>query len=124
MGCVVASRLADADPKLSILVFEGGPNNQGNPATTYPALYRGNFMPDSNTANIYMSTAEEQLSGRASIVVSGSVLGGSSCVNGLIYTRAQRDDYNSWNAAGWSADELLPYLKKVTSHGGHHEGVD
>lgn len=38
-GCVVAGRLAEADPKLQILVIEQGPNNYGLPEVVYPALY-------------------------------------------------------------------------------------
>jgi hypothetical protein len=36
-----------------------------------------------------------------------------SSINWLVYTRAQRHDFDSWNTKGWSADELLPFLKKV-----------
>ncbi|KIX08809.1 uncharacterized protein Z518_03466 [Rhinocladiella mackenziei CBS 650.93] len=122
-GCVIASRLADSDPERSILVIEGGPNNQDLPVITYPALYRGNFTPDSHTFQFYQPAVEEQLSGRAVVVVVGSVLGGGSSINGAIYTRAQRDDYDSWNTEGWSADDLLPFLKKVrTYHGRGDEG--
>lgn len=31
-----------------------------------------------------------------------------------VYTRAQRSDFDSWNSPGWSADELYPFLKKVS----------
>lgn len=44
-----------------------------------------------------------------------SVLGGGSSTNLMMYTRGQRDDYDSWNTSGWSTDELLPYLKKVSA---------
>ena len=37
-------------------------------------------------------------------------------MNWMVYTRAQRSDFDSWNTPGWSADEMLPYLKKVSSH--------
>ncbi|KAJ9604608.1 hypothetical protein H2200_010722 [Cladophialophora chaetospira] len=117
-GCVIASRLADADPECVILVIEGGPNNQNLPTITHPALYRGNFTPDSNTVQTYLPSAEEQLSGRAAVVFVGSILGGGSCVNGAIYNRAQRDDYDSWKTEGWSAEDLLPYLKKFETYHG------
>lgn len=37
----------------------------------------------------------------------------------MMYTRAQRSDFDSWNAKGWSADEMLPLMKKVS----HAEGT-
>jgi alcohol oxidase len=96
-------------------MIEGGPNNQNLPAVAHPALYRGNFMPDSKTIQPYTPIVEEQLSGRAAVVFAGSVLGGGSCVNGSIYNRAQSDDYDTWNTEEWSTDDLLPYLTKVNN---------
>jgi choline dehydrogenase-like flavoprotein len=61
----------------------------------------------------YQGRPEAQLDGRASIVPAGSVLGGGSSINMLTYTRPQREDLDAWNMPGWSADEVLPYLKKV-----------
>ena len=46
----------------------------------------------------------------------GKTLGGSSSINGLIYVRGQREDYDRWAAAGnagWSYDEVLPYFKRL-----------
>ncbi|MCB1691091.1 MAG: GMC family oxidoreductase N-terminal domain-containing protein, partial [Halioglobus sp.] len=45
----------------------------------------------------------------------GKVLGGTSCINGMVYIRGQREDYDHWSEqgnAGWSYDELLPYFKR------------
>lgn len=45
----------------------------------------------------------------------GKVLGGSSAVNYLVYSRGVPKDYDHWNtiAPGWSWDEVLPYFKKL-----------
>ena len=46
----------------------------------------------------------------------GKTLGGSSSINGLIYIRGQREDYDAWARAGnpgWSYDEVLPYFKRL-----------
>ena len=112
-GCIIASRLSDAATHLSILVVESGPNNYNVPGIVHPALYRSNFVPETRTARFVVGNEEEQLANRRSVVPAGSVLGGGSSVNGLIYARPQQDDLDSWGREGWSAKELLPYLNKV-----------
>jgi alcohol oxidase len=112
-GCVLASRLAQASPELSILIIEGGQDNSNLPEVTYPALFRTNLVPHSGTCLHYKNVQEAQTNHRDLHVPVGGVLGGSSSVNGLLYVRAQRSDYDSWNTTGWSTDELLPYLQKV-----------
>ncbi|OCT47527.1 Alcohol oxidase [Cladophialophora carrionii] len=122
-GCVIASRLADTDPQCAILVIEGGPNNLDLPAVAHPALYRGNFMPGSKTIQPYLPRKEEHLSGRTAIVFAASVLGGGSSVNAAMYNRPQRDDLDSWNTEGWSADELLPSLTKFETYHGRGDAA-
>ncbi|KAI1120478.1 GMC oxidoreductase [Nemania abortiva] len=115
-GCVVASRLADSDRSLSILVVESGPNNLGVPTVTYPALYGANFAPGSGTLAAYTSRNEPQLLGRDISIAVGNCLGGGSSINGLIYARPQAVDFDSWRVKGWSSDDLLPYLKRFETY--------
>lgn len=112
-GCVIASRLADADKQLSILVVESGPDNFGVPTVTHPALYRGNFANLTTNFFHHKSRKEEQLSDREVVVTTGGLLGGGSSINGMIYQRAQLCDFDSWDTKGWSGKEVLPFLKKV-----------
>ncbi|KAK7991421.1 alcohol oxidase, partial [Apiospora saccharicola] len=122
-GCVVAARLADADPKLSILVMEGGTNNQ-MPTIETPALFLSHLDPSSKTNLFYQTNKAPGAGDRKLIVATGGVLGGGSSINMLTYSRPQRSDWDSWNAPGWSADELTPYLKKhETYHGKDEKGV-
>jgi choline dehydrogenase-like flavoprotein len=95
------------------LVIEGGSNND-SPTIRFPALFQANLMPGSKSAVFYQANQEKQLGGRQLTVPSGGVLGGGSSINLMMYTRAQRSDFDSWNVPGWSADEMLPYLKKVS----------
>ncbi|KAH7310752.1 putative glucose dehydrogenase [Stachybotrys elegans] len=114
-GCIVAARLAQADPTLSILVVEGGSEADG-PDTRNPALYRANLAPGCPNLKVYVGEAEKQLLDRQPYVGVGNVLGGGSSVNALIYTRASSTDYDSWQAEGWSGDEVLPFLKKFENY--------
>ena len=112
-GCVVAGRLAEADPNLKILLIEQGPNNYGHRDVIYPALYPRNLFPSSQYMLFWQTRKSPQLADRAPIVPSGGSLGGGSAVNWMVYTRAQRSDFDAWNTKGWGADEMLPFLKKV-----------
>ncbi|RYP89172.1 hypothetical protein DL770_004544 [Monosporascus sp. CRB-9-2] len=117
-GCVIAGRLAEADPGLSILVIEGGRNNVDLPSVVYPSFFLQNLQPATRTALFYKGNKSRQLADREPIVPSGGVLGGGSSINFMVYVRPQRSDYDSWNTPGWSTNELLPYIKKLETYHG------
>ncbi|KAI0023436.1 GMC oxidoreductase [Xylariomycetidae sp. FL0641] len=117
-GCVVAGRLAEADPSLSILVIEAGGDNYNLDKVVTPAQFPLHLRPDSDTTLFYKATKSTYLADRECVVPAGGVLGGGSSINFMMYTRAQRDDYDSWNMPGWSAEELLPYMKKLETYHG------
>ncbi|KAI1132601.1 alcohol oxidase-like protein [Nemania abortiva] len=128
-GCVVASRIADADPKLSILVIESGPDNRNEPTVVNPVLWAANYVPSSPRVFIHKAGKEQQLADRECAVAVGNTLGGSSSVNLMMYMRAQGRDYDSWGATkGWTANDLWPYLKKFETYHGYgkkeHHGYD
>lgn len=110
---MVAGRLAEADPKLSILIIEQGPNNYGVPEVVHPALYPRNLFTNSKYTLFWQGNQAPQLADRRPIVPSGGTLGGGSSINWMVYTRGQRSDFDSWKTEGWSADDLLPFMKKV-----------
>jgi choline dehydrogenase-like flavoprotein len=110
---VVAARLADVDRTTTILLIERGPDNYDDADVIHPALYRANFDPIKGKALFYITGVEEQLANRPIVVAAGGLLGGGSSVNGMIYGRGQRVDYDSWATPGWSTDDLIPYLRKV-----------
>ncbi|GJN74718.1 hypothetical protein PLICBS_008811 [Purpureocillium lilacinum] len=117
-GCVLAARLSDASPNTSILVVEGGRNNRGDPSIVHPALFLSGIAPTSKTTLFYKGAAEPSLAGREMVVPSGGVLGGGSSINLLTYSRAQKSDLDAWGAPGWTADELVPYMKRFETYHG------
>ncbi|RYP81724.1 hypothetical protein DL769_001874 [Monosporascus sp. CRB-8-3] len=127
-GCIIASRLADADPKLSILVVESGRDNYNVPTVIHPVLWQGNYAPDDPRVFFHKAVKEEQLADRESLVQVGNTLGGGSSVSLMMYVRGQRCDYDSWNTRGWTADDLWPYLRKFETYHGlgkkEHHGYD
>lgn len=112
-ACVVASRLSDADPSLSILVIEAGSNNYKDPTIETPFLFFAHLSPESKTMSFHVGPKSPFLGDRSSVVPTARVLGGGSSVNMLMYSRGQRSDFDAWGVPGWSADELLPFMKKV-----------
>lgn len=65
------------------------------------------------------STPNESTAGRPIYVPGGKLLGGTSAINGVIFNRGQRMDYDRWanefGCRGWSHEEVLPYFKKLES---------
>ncbi len=112
-GCCLANRLS-ADPAIRVALLEAGGKD------TNPLIKMGlgfsRLMYDPSVSNVYETEPEPHLDGRQVHIVRGRVLGGCSSINGMIYMRGQREDYDGWAALpgcrGWSYDELLPYFKK------------
>ena len=111
-GCVLANRLS-ADSKNRVCLIEAGGSDR-NPLVYTPlgvlaSLAGGLFN------WCYNSSAQKTLNGREIYCPRGKVLGGSSSINAMLYVRGQKEDYDSWAAAGnkgWSFDEVLPYFKR------------
>ncbi|KAI0398125.1 alcohol oxidase-like protein [Xylariaceae sp. FL0594] len=116
-GCIVASRLSDADPNLSVLVIEKGENNYNVPGVTTPAFAFSNISPG-KTVTIHAARKEEALANRQLSLLAGAMLGGGSSINFMVYARAQRSDFDSWNTPGWSAEDVLPYMRKLETYHG------
>ncbi|KAH9885945.1 GMC oxidoreductase [Xylariomycetidae sp. FL2044] len=113
VGCIIASRLAEADPELAILVVEQGKNNYQLENVIYPALFERNTLPDSDTALFWKINKSPQLADREPVIETGGVLGGGSSINWMVYTRGQWDDFDAWGVEGWSSNDILPYITKL-----------
>ena len=115
-GCVLANRLS-ADPKRSVLLIEaGGPDR--HPLVQLPMLM-GKLMHSRIYNWSYETEPEPELDNRRIYWPRGKTLGGSSTINGMIYVRGNRHDYDRWaqmGSPGWSYAEILPYFRKSEGH--------
>jgi alcohol oxidase len=71
------------------------------------------LQPTTKTATFYKCNKAPQLADREPTVITGGVLGGGSSINFMFYSRPLGSDYDNWKSEGWTADELLPYMKKA-----------
>ena len=111
-GCVLANRLS-VDGRNQVLLLEAG-GRDTNPWIHIPVGYF-KTMHDPELDWCYRTEPDEKVAGREIQWPRGKVLGGSSSLNGLLYVRGQREDYDRWAALGnegWSYREVLPYFKK------------
>lgn len=116
-ACVTASRLLQADPTLTILIIERGKNNLNDPTITTPASYFVHLLPTSQNTTFYRAESELALNGRRRVVATGGTLGGGSSINGMMYTRAQGIDFDSFKMEGWDSGTLIEYARKVRRRG-------
>jgi len=112
-GCVLANRLS-ADGRNSVLLLEAGPPDR-YPWIHIPIGYaKTMFHPVYNWC--FKTEPDPGMNGREIYWPRGRTLGGSSAINGLIYIRGQREDYDGWAAlgnSGWSYDDVLPFFRKL-----------
>ena len=108
-GCVLAHRLTE-DPRCKVLLLEAGPRDTDR--WIHVPLGYGKLFSRTDINWAYESEPEAALNGRRIFTPRGKVLGGSSSINGLVYIRGQREDFDGWGVPGWRFDELLPYFKK------------
>lgn len=115
-GCVLANRLS-ADPARRVLLLEAGGRDR-NPLFRLPMLMGKLFQ--SGIYNWHYHTEPvPTLNGRELYWPRGKVLGGSSTINGMIYVRGNRHDYDRWaqlGNSGWSYDEVLPAFRRSEAH--------
>jgi choline dehydrogenase len=112
-GCVLANRLS-ADPATTVLLLEAG-GRDVNPWIHVPIGYYRTIF-DQRIGWGYQTEPEPGLNGRKIPWPRGKVLGGSSSINGLVYIRGQKEDFDHWRQLGnpgWSYDDVLPYFKRA-----------
>lgn len=111
-GCVVARRLSD-DPAVRVLLLEAGHAADAFWIRTPAGMAK--VIGSKHFDWRYMTEPNPMLQGRPIPSPRGKALGGSSAINGMVYTRGNRRDYDHWAALGnpgWSWDEVLPFFKR------------
>jgi 4-pyridoxate dehydrogenase len=111
-GCVLANRLTE-DPACRVLLLEAG-GRDINPLIHIP-LGIGKTLNSRRQDWGYDTEPLPNLENRQIDAKRGKVLGGSSSVNAMAYTRGNRGDYDRWaqkGVSGWSYHEILPYFRR------------
>ncbi|NJR79303.1 choline dehydrogenase [Sphingomonas corticis] len=119
-GCALAARLSE-DPAASVCLLEAGGANT-ELLVRMPAGV-GNLIKAKGKHNWgFWTEPEPHLDGRRLWWPRGKGLGGSSSINGMVYTRGHPRDYDEWRQfglTGWSWEDVLPYFRRLE---GHHRG--
>ena len=111
-GCVLANRLSE-DGDASVLLIEAG-GRDWHPYIHIP-LGMGRMHDAAMFDWGYETDPEPNLNNRRIEAMRGKVLGGSSSINVMAYTRGNRGDYDRWaqkGARGWSYADVLPYFQR------------
>lgn len=111
-GCVLAARLSD-NPEVRVAVIEAG----GLDKALLLRIPGANVVTGTHPAYNWSYETEpvQALGGRRLYWAQGRIVGGSGSINGMMYMRGHRSDYDNWRALGcdgWGYDDVLPYFKK------------
>jgi choline dehydrogenase-like flavoprotein len=112
-GCVLAARLSE-DPQVQVALLEAGPPDTGVLIHCPAGFALQARLGGANWG--FQTEPQPGLNGRRGYQPRGKVLGGSSSVNAMIYTRGHPGDYDGWareGNPGWSWSEVLPYFKRA-----------
>ncbi|XP_045125683.1 glucose dehydrogenase [FAD, quinone]-like [Portunus trituberculatus] len=124
-GSVLAARLAEVHKWRILLLEAGGP---APVESIVPGFSRVFYFPTKNTWNFHLHPQRHALysySNRSSPVPQGKMLGGTSAINGMLYVRGNKRDFDNWAALGnpgWDYESVLPYFKKAEGYRGRLSG--
>ena len=107
---MLANRLTE-ESRNKVILLEAGPRDTN--VWIHVPLGYGKLFARTDVNWAYESEPEPALNGRRIFTPRGKVLGGSSSINGLVYIRGQREDYDGWSIPGWDFKSLEPYFQKA-----------
>lgn len=113
-GCIVARRLAEADPSLRVVLLEAGGAGTGFLVDTPGMTVRLMGNPQSDW--LYPTEPDPTAAGRTHYWSGGRMLGGSSGINGLVYIRGLQRDYDTWadmGCSGWGWRDIEPFFRRA-----------
>ncbi len=109
-GCIVAAELAK-DPGARILLLEAGPTAEEHPETLIASGYKEAFINDAVMGERF-SVPQPHAAKQRVFAGTGTVMGGSGSVNGMVYTRGAREDYAQW-PDGWHWEDNLADFEAI-----------
>lgn len=115
-GCVLAERLS-ADPRNQVLLIEAGPDYNNMNLKIPMGMSRAIATP--GLMWNYATEPEEGTANQTRVWGRGKLVGGSSSINGMIYTRGNPDDYDGWErlgARGWGWKDIAPCFRAIERH--------
>eukprot|EP01104_Vermistella_antarctica_P015489 TRINITY_DN5107_c0_g2_i2.p1 TRINITY_DN5107_c0_g2~~TRINITY_DN5107_c0_g2_i2.p1 ORF type:complete len:673 (+),score=115.99 TRINITY_DN5107_c0_g2_i2:150-2168(+) len=114
-GCVLARRLAE-DPSVNVLLLEAGGSDVGVFNIDCPCAVGDLQRTEHDWELVTDEKGETGLGHRTVRWPRGKVLGGSSCLNYMLYVRGNKRDYDDWanmhGCEGWSYEDVLPHFKR------------
>jgi choline dehydrogenase-like flavoprotein len=121
-GAALANRLSE-NGRHQVLLLEAG--GETHPLSRVPVSF-AKFINRPGVNWLYASEPEPATGGRNIPVPRGKMLGGSSAINGMVWVRGQRQDYDHWaqlGNRGWSWHDVLPVFKAIESYRGGADEV-
>lgn len=101
-GCIVAAELSKEH---EVLLLEAGPHAEAHPETLTADGYKKAFIND-ELLHERFSVVDQRWGSRRLFMGSGRGLGGSGSINGMVYTRGAREDFDQW-PQGWRWDDVV-----------------
>ncbi len=112
-GCVLAARLSESG-KYRVAIIEAGGEDRS--FWIHAPIGFGRLYDDARYNWLYESEPEFGLDGARQFLPRGKTLGGTSSINGMIYSRGQRRDFDHWRDlgnTGWGYADVEPFFEKA-----------